>query len=96
MNRTGRLEDFPPEPPKNTRRRPQRPSADSEEEAVDGTQENTVQRQRATEVIAAEVTNLFDEYYFVTSFDLSGAGSGVVAGQPGRPREWALTVKKTF
>ena len=61
VNRTGRLEDFPPEPPKNTRRRPQRPSADSEEEAADGTQENTVQRQRANEVIAAEVNTPADD-----------------------------------
>lgn len=46
--------------------------------------------------IALEVTNLFDEYYFLTSFDLTGAGAGLVAAQPGRPREWALTVRKTF
>jgi iron complex outermembrane receptor protein len=44
--------------------------------------------------ISAEVTNLFDKYYFLTIFD-SGAG-GNVTGQPGRPREWALTVKKKF
>ncbi|HEX7875079.1 MAG TPA: TonB-dependent receptor [Sphingobium sp.] len=46
--------------------------------------------------ISAEVTNLFDKYYYVTSFDLTGARAGIVAAQPGRPREWALTVKKTF
>ncbi len=44
--------------------------------------------------IAAEVTNLFDKYYFLTIFD-TGAG-GNVTGQPGRPREWAVSVKKKF
>jgi iron complex outermembrane receptor protein len=46
--------------------------------------------------IALEVTNLFDKYYLLTSFDLTGAGAGIVSAQPGRPREWAVTVKKTF
>lgn len=46
--------------------------------------------------VSAEVTNLFDKYYYVTSFDLISAGAGIVAAQPGRPREWAVTVKKTF
>ena len=46
--------------------------------------------------VAFEVTNLFDKYYYLTSFDLTGAGAGFVAAQPGRPREWAVSVKKTF
>lgn len=46
--------------------------------------------------IALSVTNLFDEYYYVTSFDLIGAGAGLVAAQPGRPREWAVSVRKDF
>ncbi len=46
--------------------------------------------------ISGEVTNLFDKYYLLTSFDLTGAGSGIQNGQPGRPREWAVTVKKRF
>jgi iron complex outermembrane receptor protein len=46
--------------------------------------------------VALEVKNVFDKYYLVTSFDLTGAGAGFVAGQPGRPREWAVSVKKTF
>ncbi len=46
--------------------------------------------------ISAEVTNLFDKYYYLTSFDLVPAGAGVVAAQPGRPREWALSVKRNF
>lgn len=46
--------------------------------------------------IAAEVTNLFDKYYFLTGFDLTFAGAGFSTAQPGRPREWAVTVKKQF
>jgi iron complex outermembrane recepter protein len=46
--------------------------------------------------IALEVTNLFDKYYFTSKFDLTGAGAGAIAGSPGRPREWAVTVKKSF
>ena len=45
---------------------------------------------------AFEVTNLADKYYFVSKFDLTGAGAGAIAGQPGRPREWAVTLKKKF
>ena len=43
-----------------------------------------------------EVTNLFDKYYFQTVFDLRAAGAGLDKAQPGRPREWGVTVKKTF
>jgi iron complex outermembrane receptor protein len=46
--------------------------------------------------ISGEVTNLFDRYYYLTGFDLTAAGSGIINRQPGRPREWALTVKKKF
>ena len=46
--------------------------------------------------IALEVTNLFDEYYILTVFDLRSAGAGFRKEQPGRPREWAVTVKKKF
>jgi iron complex outermembrane receptor protein len=46
--------------------------------------------------IALEVTNITDEYYFYSSFDQRGAGSGFRIGQPARPREWALTVRKDF
>ncbi len=45
--------------------------------------------------IGLEVTNLFDKYYFINKFDLSGL-AGALSGQPGRPREWALTLKKKF
>jgi iron complex outermembrane receptor protein len=43
-----------------------------------------------------EVTNLTDKYYLLTSFDLTGAGAGNANGEPGRPREYAITVKKNF
>ncbi len=46
--------------------------------------------------VALEVTNLTDEYYYVTLFDLRAAGAGLSKAQPGRPREWALTVRKNF
>ncbi|WP_191229104.1 TonB-dependent receptor [Aurantiacibacter xanthus] len=46
--------------------------------------------------LALEVSNLLDKYYYVTSFDLLGAGGGIVAAQPGRPREWAVSLRKNF
>ncbi|MGX7895963.1 TonB-dependent receptor [Tsuneonella sp. HG222] len=46
--------------------------------------------------VSAELTNIFDEYYFLTAFDLTGAGAGYANAQPGRPREWALSIKKKF
>jgi len=45
--------------------------------------------------LALEGTNLTDEYYYVTLFDLWGP-TGYVHGQPGRPSEWALSVKRSF
>jgi iron complex outermembrane receptor protein len=44
---------------------------------------------------ALEVTNLTDEYYYVTLFDLWGP-AGYIHGQPSRPREAALTFKRSF
>jgi iron complex outermembrane recepter protein len=46
--------------------------------------------------VALEVTNLFDRYYFLSKFDLTGAGAGAISGLPGRPREWAISLKKKF
>lgn len=46
--------------------------------------------------ISAEVTNLFDKYYLVTVMDFVSQGAGLVSGQPARPREWAVTVRKRF
>jgi iron complex outermembrane receptor protein len=42
-----------------------------------------------------EVTNLTNKYYFLTRFD-QFTTTGVTDGQPGRPREFALTVKKKY
>jgi iron complex outermembrane recepter protein len=44
---------------------------------------------------AVEGTNLTNEYYYVTLFDLMSA-AGYIHGQPSRPREWAMTFKRTF
>jgi iron complex outermembrane receptor protein len=44
---------------------------------------------------SVEVTNLTDKYYFLTRFDQFTL-TGITDGQPGRPREWALTVKRRF
>lgn len=46
--------------------------------------------------VSLEVTNIFDKYYYTNIFDLTGAGAGVISGSIGRPREWAVSVKKTF
>ena len=46
--------------------------------------------------IAAEFTNLTDQYYYLTKFDLSDNASGYVDGQPGRPMEWAVSIKRRF
>ena len=45
--------------------------------------------------VSVEVTNLFDKYYLLTGFDRA-SGPGFTVAQPARPRQWALTVKKTF
>lgn len=46
--------------------------------------------------VSFEATNLFNKYYLLSIFDLTAAGAGIAAGLPGRPREFALTVKKSF
>jgi len=46
--------------------------------------------------IGLEVTNIFDKYYFLTINDQTTGGQGYANAQPARPREWAVTVKKTF
>ncbi|MBO9517231.1 MAG: TonB-dependent receptor [Porphyrobacter sp.] len=45
---------------------------------------------------ALEVSNLFDEYYYLSINDQSTGGQGYTNAQPGRPREWAVSVKKKF
>ena len=42
------------------------------------------------------VTNLTNKLYYLTTFDLTGAGGGAVSGQPGVPREWLVSVRKAF
>lgn len=46
--------------------------------------------------VALSVTNLFDKFYYVNKFTLIPFGLGTLEGQPARPREWAVTVKKSF
>jgi len=46
--------------------------------------------------ISLEVTNITNEYYYLSRFNLLGAGAGFDKALPARPREWALTVKKKF
>ena len=41
------------------------------------------------------VSNITDQLYYVTLFD-THTGAGYLNGQPAMPREWSLTVKKTF
>jgi iron complex outermembrane recepter protein len=42
-----------------------------------------------------EVTNFTDKYYFLTRFDQFTL-TGITDGQPGRPREWGVSVKRRF
>lgn len=46
--------------------------------------------------VALEVTNVFDKYYFPSVTDLTPAGSGAISAVVGRPREWAVTIRKDF
>jgi iron complex outermembrane receptor protein len=43
-----------------------------------------------------EVSNATDKYYYLTKFDLTGAGAGVVDAHPGRPREVVFRLRKNF
>lgn len=46
--------------------------------------------------VAVGVTNLTDERYYVNKFSLLPFGLGTLEGQPARPREWAVTVRRSF
>ncbi|HWW63841.1 MAG TPA: TonB-dependent receptor [Sphingomonadaceae bacterium] len=43
---------------------------------------------------ALAVTNIFDKFYYVNKFIQSG--SYIFTGQPSRPREWSVTLRKQF
>ena len=45
---------------------------------------------------ALEITNLTDEYYFHTKFDQYASGAGTLAGQPGLPMQYAVTLRRNF
>ncbi len=44
--------------------------------------------------LALGITNLFDKFYYVNRF--IQAGGHTYTGQPSRPREWSLTLKRDF
>ncbi len=46
--------------------------------------------------VGLEGTNLGDKYYFLSRTDQVTGGGRHTDGVPGRPREWALTIKKKF
>ena len=46
--------------------------------------------------VSAGVTNLFKKQYYVNVFDYQGLGYPQTDAQPGRPREWYVTLKKNF
>jgi iron complex outermembrane receptor protein len=46
--------------------------------------------------ISLEVQNLFDKYYNPITFSTVYGFTGTAYSQVGRPREWALSVRKTF
>ena len=41
------------------------------------------------------VTNLTDKLYYYNIFD-SQNSFGLITGQPARPREWAVSIKRNF
>ena len=45
---------------------------------------------------ALEVTNLTDEYYYLTLFDQFESGGGTLSGQPGMPRMVGVTLRRHF
>jgi iron complex outermembrane receptor protein len=45
--------------------------------------------------VSLAVSNLFDKYYYLNKFETFNI-SGIALGQPGRPREWRLTLKREF
>ena len=45
--------------------------------------------------ISAAVTNIFDKFYYTGKAENIGS-FGVVTGNPGRPREWSISVRRSF
>jgi iron complex outermembrane receptor protein len=46
--------------------------------------------------VALSFTNLTDEEYFINKFTLLPFGLGTLEGQPARPMEWAISVRRDF
>jgi iron complex outermembrane recepter protein len=46
--------------------------------------------------VSLEVTNITDKYYYLSRFNLLGAGAGFDKALPAQPREWALSIRKEF
>ena len=48
-----------------------------------------------TWTLSASVTNIFDKFYYTGKSENIGS-FGVVTGNPGRPREWSVSVRRSF
>ncbi len=46
--------------------------------------------------VSLEVTNITNKYYYLSRFNLLGAGAGFDKALPAAPREWAVSVRKNF
>jgi iron complex outermembrane receptor protein len=46
--------------------------------------------------VAGFVTNLSNKYYYQSFLDLRAFGEGQMSAQPGEPREWGVSLRKTF
>lgn len=55
----------------------------------------TYERANSDWKLSAGVTNLFNKFYYAGLAENVGA-YGVVTGNPGRPREWSVTVRRSF
>ena len=45
--------------------------------------------------LSASVTNIFDKFYYTGKSENIGS-FGVVTGNPGRPREWSVSLRREF
>jgi iron complex outermembrane recepter protein len=46
--------------------------------------------------VAAFGTNLANKYYYQSFLDLRAFGEGMMSAQPGQPREWGVTFRRSF